>query len=56
MNKNTFSSEDMTIKAARDGDFISALLDIIDRLDGIIEEWKEATGEDTPQEYKQHKP
>lgn len=51
-NQNTTTSEDRIIERARNGDTVSDLLEIINRLDAIIEEWKDATGVDCPQDFK----
>jgi len=46
--QNTFSQEDRAIEAAKST--TDDLLDIIKRLDGLIEEWKEASNCDSPEE------
>jgi hypothetical protein len=51
--QNTFTGEDRAIEVAKSS--TDDLLDIIKRLDSLIEDWKEATGCDSPEEVKERK-
>ena len=56
MNKNTYRDEDRVISEAKNNVTIESLIEIIDRLDGVIEEWKDATNCGDPEEFiKQRK-
>lgn len=51
--QNTYTSEDRAIESAKTA--TDDLLEIIKRFDDLIEEWKEATGCDSPEEVKERK-
>ena len=49
--QNTYGSENRAIEAAKSA--TDDLLDIIKRLDDLLEDWKEASGCDTPDELRE---
>ena len=51
--QNTFTGQERAIESAKSA--TDDLLDIIKRLDSLIEDWKEATGCDSPEDVKERK-
>ena len=49
--QNTYGSEDQAIERAKSA--VDDLLDIIKRLDDLIEDWKEVSGCDSPDELRE---
>lgn len=52
MIQNTTRSEDAIIERARKNQLVEELIEIIERLDAKLEEWKEKYGCDSPDEVQ----
>jgi hypothetical protein len=52
MIQNTTQSEDKVIELARANQLVEELIEIIERLDNKLEEWKEKSGCDSPDEVQ----
>jgi hypothetical protein len=53
---NTTSQEDSILTEFENGRRVKDLLDIVERMDAVIDRWKEVTGHDTPDEYENQAP